>query len=887
MERNEKAIDSTAVGVITIKDSLNSTPCEGENALDALQNETYDIPEDFDMVEERHLQASLVSEDSPYEGRADVGPSRCIGSYTGTTVDYRKMQNSFENKEDPAHDEIFEHSETGNGPCEGARAQGEANDAKQRLVFESEASDNELVVMKSPVFCERIGNDSSNTDSSFIQEKSQGLSSNITSPDLNFKSRSLNSDMMDGVDHEEQFLEQYEPNRSNQSIQDSCISEGSGGISHQTSFAPDHITDAGEESMYEVVDVACSPINSALQVEPKVSLDKMVAKKDQSPDNTVESEELQSFRDLVKNLQRTLSLRKDAQERSAKRRDLRRSAVGLIHGLAEDPDDAESDEQSLSVDVIGSNCLPLSMEENVSLDLGAKKKKEDSNRMPTHEVAKERAPYNISKMNVSKRYSNMQPGSLEPMTVQCSTPEAGQYVPRDNYFHSGVLLTKSRDSLGRLGGLGSGSGSNQYQGSGSLFSSSAISEELKSNAQRSSSKFSMVNADGSNGALGAFQQAEPLDHSVTDPMHTSNTSSNLKGHPKRGCIGEESESRCRDAEGYIPVINHVTVCEENPSLHESSMNDNCSSSEHPPNPNGSVLLNNPRELFCPIDSLGSGSECSNQYQGSKTLFSNSALSEELKCNDKRSSSKFSILDADSSGGAFGPSKDVEAVVRMVTDSMHTLNSSSESEPMRDSIEIKDISMCSKAFNIDIQEQSTFVLEPCIKNPSMSDSNTDQESDKSDQEFITNDDAELVFDPSNVYPHIAKSNSSYVSDEDPEIVIKAQKFVDHETRNHDCTSDFDSISSNEERIFFSDHQQSPAHQNASDIKMIESYPISIDDSNSSDSDDEQLIQSRKSFRQSMISMQRQSEALDSPKRYENSETNGSFKKDDPLTGKLGI
>lgn len=519
------------------------------------------------------------------------------------------------------------------------------------------------------------------------------------------------------------------------------------------SFTPDKINDsAGKEATYiEVVDSACSPLNitssngkgvASLHAPNSTASDYDRVSFETSAERKDSHEELQTFRELERNLQYNLSLQEDAQKGSHARSALRRSAIGLIYGLAGDLEDVDNNESGVSIEVIDAACSPLSLEEK-DIDVVKQKTRRDNDRFSNLLPRARLSACHISRLKEERVISDQPADSPGPPVVSCSTPQDGQAVPvlehmavyekaaglrealqADRYNSPVEISRRSKGSLRRSGHLSSRSGGmEQEAGSKSLFSHSNLSEaEMKFYEQKPAQQLTASNGGISNGTGGSSHYAESeslfSDHQVTDSKR--NSQNGLKFYGK--AIAEQSEDRIK---------------------------------------------------FC------------------------------------------------------------------------------------------------RSFDLDIQEDTTLPLDHdiLIKNPCVSESDSDLQSNRSDQGMISCDDVHIASRHSGQFLQIAGSDHEEANDDDSEIAIKDQQSINHksetdESENDECSS-VDSISSVELGVIsaLSGSRLSSGNQHVSVCDLIDNDREDSANSDQSDSDDEVLMRSRKQLRRSIMAQPRFSETFD--------------------------
>ena len=381
---------------------------------------------------------------------------------------------------------------------------------------------------------------------------------------------------------------------------------------------------------------------------------------------------------------------------------------------------------------------------------------------------------------------------------------------------------------------------------------------------------------------------------------------NLEMHPTRRPNFLQSnfvDCSTPQDEQPVSVTKHMAVCEAQPSFQETLKPDNDFGS-------GGILGHTGESIHRSggLVSISGGSE---QYQGSESLFS--TLSEEARLGDQKAWSKLTISSgASSNTSESGPriSHQMSPAPRPNSRVSSKLEHDSKCEYIRE--EPEDVSKFVRSFNLEIQEDTTLILDQKIpiKSHYISESDSDLQSNKSYQALINDDHVEVDVHQSNHCPEIVESCNENSIYEDDEIVLKELNSLDHELvsdhesvsdhlENIDCLSDADSISSNEMNMIsvLSGNRQSPLYQNQSASSMIDSYP---DASDSSDSESELLQRSRRSLRRSIMSLQRKSGTIEStfqnpttasadgsPEVRENFETIDALGGHNPASGKFGF
>ena len=789
--------------MVTIEDSLSSTPRDMPSALDDSQKRDSSLSSECAKVDDSYMETS-VTKDSPFDGgSAQVEPNKHSDSCIDISGDFENEQRSFQSEQ------YYAQSSKG---C----TQREHVDSKRENIGAQSCSAD---VCSKPVDTERaclqldspgavqsefesIANDFTDTEGSYIhmtepfenidpgiimspvldlrpqallfpgtaasesnwrheETIDNGRTSDVTSTDAEL-GENINRNMESFVEDENQLLparkddsESEQQSANSQVYETSSISGNEIDLSHQTSFSSDYLTDTVEESTYEVIDAACSPMSITLRSPgyPVTGQDY-----ESSSPGCQSEEKLRNFRDLEKNLRKNACLPGDMQKESAtSRTDLPTPAQGLECGLAESFDGVESNESGVSIEVIDAACSPMSIKESDS-EVADESTRRDSNVLQLegeHVTDSSMSDYAVE-MKGARRHSSRRPESLEPKAVRCSTPHDGQSLPvtkaitdydarsslqepfmKIKLFSPGELLDKPKESFRRSEGLVSRSvDSEQYQGSGSLFSTSFLSEEAKANGQNASSKLTI-----SNGAQGSLQ--------------------------------------------------HV---------------------------------------------------------GLESLLSDQILTESKQ--NSRASSKL--------GGSIRE-------------------------------ETEDSSKFCRSFNLESQETSTLRYdEILIKNHYVSESDSDILSNKSD--------LGLNGDQSYHSHQIIKSDNEDTNDDDNEIVMKVQKSLDFEAfsdQSDYCASDADSVSSNELNMMsvLSGNRQSPPYHNSSASNVIDNYQASSVSSGESDSGDEQLMRSRRSFRMSIMGLPRLPKSPESadlscanPEATGNLDASGVSEENDATAGK---
>ena len=344
---------------------------------------------------------------------------------------------------------------------------------------------------------------------------------------------------------------------NSESLNVSCksLSHNALEVSSQESSASRLSSDiaANASSYVEVIDAACSPMSntasrdaSPYQATPVESV---------SPGNVRES-----------------------------RRSVRRSAIGLMYGLAD-----ESNESEVSVEVIDAACSPVSVQELPS-DVLDDEDRNGSNKESSRGLSARLCADDIG-LNEVSRLSDQRKDSLNPPVLSCSTPQYGQSVPGIEHMavyekrvslHEALRAEKcnslggssrrSRGSSRRSGGL------DQFTGSGFLFSHSTLSEEVKYSDQKPFSK--LVASNNSHGSYGSshFAGSESLfsDHLLTDSKQSLQIGSKSDSDQRCELIEEESEDAIQyhrsfnldiQEDSTLPLDHDVRI--KNPDVSES------------------------------------------------------------------------------------------------------------------------------------------------------------------------------------------------------------------------------------------------------------------------------------------------------------------------------
>ena len=207
------------------------------------------------------------------------------------------------------------------------------------------------------------------------------------------------------------------------------------------------------------------------------------------------------------------SLTSPSQQSTSARKDLRRSAVGLIYGLT--PTQDRSDASSVSVEVVNMACSPIDFQETVHNDEifpGMASKKKEMNDAPMWNLAsaspdtfqsfvadrKSSGVGNNSNESQKNRYQS--PHVRSPKVVSSSTPglDTSDRSNERKSFQWSALTT-----LQAVQQSHASHGSSQYAGSESLFSNSPLTLENRCTSQNTSENQSSTTnssrlAEGSN-----------------------------------------------------------------------------------------------------------------------------------------------------------------------------------------------------------------------------------------------------------------------------------------------------------------------------------------------------------------------------------------------------
>ena len=551
--------ESENIPVLTIEDSLSSTPGDVQNETGNIKSKALDVQDDGRgaKIEHSTLQDSYNETESPAFVQSEE-------------EDVQDMKNS-PNKTTPNDESyvvsdspVFAQSEQKDAQSEQRDAESDQGDVQsEHEATQSETADGSYIQMTEP-FGEI---DLNIITSPVFAARPRTLVFSETN-ERNSTAGSL-SELPIETNKKPENLQQYRESYSDDTMSDIANRSGQSERSNQASFYSDHPTDCANEASYaEVIDTACSPISDFSAVQTPATC---VTQQDRESSSVTLSsrryprEELQSFRDLEKSLQNSLNLREDAQGESSICENLRRSAVGLIYGITDDIDGVKNNESAVSIDVIDAACSPLSIKEDASDEVKETKARHShrlsSNQHLQQSIASDHQTTvnsdHIPILKSVRRHSSRRPDSLEAPVVSCSTPQHGQIVAvtkhmavyerrasfqealqKEKYDTPGGLLSKSRESSRRSGGVSSRSGGlDPYAGSESLFSNSVLSEEAKYNDNKANSKLAISNGEGSESLFS--------DHMLTDSKQSSQNGSRLDADQRFEPIREESENRTK------------------------------------------------------------------------------------------------------------------------------------------------------------------------------------------------------------------------------------------------------------------------------------------------------------------------------------------------------